>query len=315
MKNLFIASLMLCMGTVICSCNDDDNSPSKDNMPQNCFVEFRRITGTTGYSMDEGEMWMLMHEPGAYDERSRKAHPEYYDSVRSSIKHRPMAYENMRIVFHSVVSMDEPSWTWSDEERKYMGKYYDLTVKNTEKLSLSNQQWNEINAKRAAEGKDLAQLATFFNARIAGNVVVTADKTLFAMPAGQDLSSHFLVQGPSTCLPQGPMTAPKCLFWHTDEVEPKATSEFFVPDTWLQRNYAFWLKDIPEEQYDELTFTVSLPVVRDNWVRYFADDSSQQTERQKTLTATITVRFKRMSDFEQQLELRSKESADLLWRS
>lgn len=116
------------------------------------------------------------------------------------------------------------------------------------------------------EEKDLPW-PDFFAAYTNGEVSITCNKRLFGEEAGTNLEKYITVNMACQCLPTG-IEAPKMLYKFGEEI-PSEMNKFFVKGTWLQPKYYLQFKELPTEKYDDLTLTVTLPMIREH-VRDYA---------------------------------------------
>lgn len=127
--------------------------------------------------------------------------------------------------------------------------------------------------------KSLIEWPIFASAYINGEVSITCDKVLFGENPGTNLDKYFSVNkfyaendqfienAGFNCLPIG-IENPKMLYNFGEEI-PSDMDKFFVKGTWLQRKYYLQFKELPTEKYDELTLSVTFPMIREH-VRNYA---------------------------------------------
>lgn len=107
----------------------------------------------------------------------------------------------------------------------------------------------------------------FFTAYTDGDVVISCDKTLFGELPGTNLSKYFKILAPDMgCLPIG-IENPRLRCKFGDEI-PTNMVVFFENETWLQPKYYLELESQPSEKYDNLTFYLSIPMIREHLWEY-----------------------------------------------
>lgn len=131
-------------------------------------------------------------------------------------------------------------------------------------------------------------------AYINGEVTVTCDKALFGKTSGENLAQYFNVESRALFTPRGiENTVLTCIF---DEDAPKKVNEFFTNETWTEGVYILRFDSIPEEKYNELKLTVTMPLKLEHTHKYMLnklkgiDEKVEMTD--KTVSANFTARFK-----------------------
>ena len=131
-------------------------------------------------------------------------------------------------------------------------------------------------------------------AYINGEVTVTCDKTLFGKTSGENLAQYFNIESRALFTPRGiENTVLTCIF---DEDAPKKVNEFFTKETWTEGVYILRFDSIPEEKYNELKLTVTMPLKLEHTHKYMLnklkgiDEKVEMTD--KTVSASFTARFK-----------------------
>lgn len=111
----------------------------------------------------------------------------------------------------------------------------------------------------------------YYYAYIDGAPTITCDKTLFGLAPGTNLSNHIQIDndGELNCIPTG-IDNPKLLYKFGDEL-PDTMDKYFSDKSWIQRFYYLKFIDIPAEEYDELTFHVTFPMILEHTVDYAID--------------------------------------------
>lgn len=134
----------------------------------------------------------------------------------------------------------------------------------------------------------------FFTAYINNKVEITCDKTLFGLPAGENLIKHLKIIDNHTCQPIG--IVPPYSIIHCDEIENSIENSIFQDKAWLRFNYNIGFKNIPEEMYDVITFRLKLPIVKENASHYISSlmkgyESKPQYE-EITYESEVKIKFK-----------------------
>ena len=122
-----------------------------------------------------------------------------------------------------------------------------------------------------------AEWPDLFTAYTNGEVSITCDKVLYGEEPETNLDKYFSVNKVFVesgyiienreCLPVG-IENPKMLYNFGEEI-PSDMDKFFVKGTWLQPQYYLQFKELPTEKYDELTLSVTFPMIREH-VRNYA---------------------------------------------
>lgn len=140
-------------------------------------------------------------------------------------------------------------------------------------------------------------IISFLFAYIDGEPTITCDKTLFGLEPGTNLSSHFQVCNVSwpRSIPFG-IEEPDLLYKCGDGL-PVAMDKFFADKSWVRKFNCIELIDIPAEEYEELTFHVSFPMILEHTVEYAIDQYyGRRPERKftkKTFESDCRVVFSR----------------------
>lgn len=111
----------------------------------------------------------------------------------------------------------------------------------------------------------------YYYAYIDGEPTITCNKTLFGLAPGTNLSCHFRIgdNGYINCIPSG-IDNPGLLYGFGDEL-PDTMDKYYSDKSWIQRFYYLKFIDIPVEEYDELTFHVTFPMILEHTVDYAID--------------------------------------------
>lgn len=133
-----------------------------------------------------------------------------------------------------------------------------------------------------------------YSAYTNGEVTLTCDKTLWGEAPGTNLSKYFMTYGDyPSCLVVG-VESPRLLYGFGEEM-PTTMDALFPDEAWLlYRNY--WeMQTPPSEKYDELTFTLTMPVLIEHSRKYvyyqYMGMNLDSKYSEQTFTATCTMRF------------------------
>ena len=134
------------------------------------------------------------------------------------------------------------------------------------------------------------QWPNLFTAYTNGEVSITCDKVLFGEEPGTNLDKYFnvnkgLTDLDSRCLPVG-IENPRMLYNFGEEI-PSDMDKFFVKGTWLQPQYYLQFKDLPTEKYDELTLSVTFPMIREHVRNYAVAKYRGETVTSPKLTEDV----------------------------
>lgn len=121
--------------------------------------------------------------------------------------------------------------------------------------------------------EDNYQFPIFYSAYLTDDITITCDKKLFGKESGENLAQYFeLTQKIVRALPIG-IYSPKLLYSFFDE-QPRRLDKIFVKDAWLPSNiniYGYFdivLNATPEEKYDSITFTITMPIYKEYLTEY-----------------------------------------------
>lgn len=304
-RHLAIISLLL-TGLCLGSCYRDDPDPGFP--PANCFHDPSTLDRTYAYAMDSTDFYLFENYDSYYNLRYRESQgaKEVFDSMH--ITHRPMTYHDMRIFVKQGLRKTYTE-DISDEYQKW-------AVANSEKLCLTKEEEEKL-MQTVWKQKGLTYVVnnpSFVTSMLRGGTSITANRELFGLPAGTDIGSHFMVRGVNFCMPQGSISDYKFRFWYDEAPVAMSVPDYFATGTWLQLSYVFWLKDIPEEVYDEVTFTVTIPVINEYWKKYFCDALPEVPTLERALSASCTFHFGQLSDFEANYSRYKAENDQLEWK-
>ena len=106
----------------------------------------------------------------------------------------------------------------------------------------------------------------FYTAYTNGEVTITCDKTLFGEAPGTNLTHHFVINGSDGCIPVG-VESPELRYTFFDD-SATLMSERFPVGVWLQPKYSLQFKSFPEEKYDSLTLSLTMPLIIEHITEY-----------------------------------------------
>lgn len=159
----------------------------------------------------------------------------------------------------------------------------------------------------------------FCFASVEGAVTLTADKVLFGRVPGTDLSDCFKV---SAIFPPVRVEYPSYDVIDTEQ-SPVGLSlkEFFHEGIALSQArerdglYEVTFITKPEETYDDITFTISLPVKTYEYHAYLTKQSDELRASQFTMTGSATVYFGKTVQENLELNGHLPKTGDALWTS
>ena len=133
----------------------------------------------------------------------------------------------------------------------------------------------------------------FWTAYNNGEVTITCDKVLFGEEPGTNLSQYFNISGNGHCMPVG-IENPKMLYNYGEEL-PSLMCDFFKKEVWLEDEYCMSFVTEPEEKYDELTFSLTMPLKLEHVYEYSRDvyntGKAEMKFTEKTYISNCTVKF------------------------
>lgn len=106
----------------------------------------------------------------------------------------------------------------------------------------------------------------FFTAFIDGEIEITSDQILFGMEPGENLMPFMRVVNNNSCQPVG-IKEPYSMY-HQDEIEELSADKILCNESWLRFEYFLKFKDSPEEIYEEITFYLRMPMIKEHTMRY-----------------------------------------------
>lgn len=109
------------------------------------------------------------------------------------------------------------------------------------------------------------ELAAYIN----GDVKITADKTLFGKVPGSDLSQYFTFCSHNPYKVVGQISDSGTQVVDLLDNEDMSFSEFYTEKTWLVNYQTLKLNSFPEEDYNEIEFTIIMPVKKEYYLDNF----------------------------------------------
>ena len=237
---LFFMCLFMSLGFV--SCQDEEDNVLPDEIYVNReghLIDGGQIFDISLYCLENqhstiGEMW--------YD---------YYKRVKTVPDYESF---HLRLILNRTAGR----YVTDDKEEMYQIGQYELEYEK-EKSRFILDSYN--NYKENHPGG--LEWPTLFTAYVNGEVTITCDKVLFGKEPGEDLSQYFSVKSRTNCLPVG-IENPKLLYDFGDEI-PTEWSKLFVDGSWLQPEYRLVFAEQPGEKYEEITLSVSFPMIIENY--------------------------------------------------
>ena len=264
MKKSVLLFMCLFMSLGIVSCQDDDNNnilhDGLNANPEGMIINGGQISGISLYCLKNrycpvGETW--------YDYCKRVKTMPNYESF------------HLRL----ILNMNAGRYVTDDREEMYQieqNEHEYLKEKSRFILDSYN------NYKENHSGG--LEWPTLFTAYVNGEVTITCDKVLFGKKPGEDLGQYFSVKSRTNCLPAG-IENPILLYDFGEEI-PTEWSKLFVFGSWLQPEYRLVFAEQPDEKYEEITLSVSFPMIIENY-RNMAVDKYRGKEEGIKLTKHV----------------------------
>ena len=265
------AALMTAMGLGACS-SDDNSEPVTPRSEPNGEGEL-----LDGGRISKVGLYCLKDEP-MYD-----AWFNYYPKVKTLNDYSDMS--SLCIMLH------DEKWTYTTDNIEEMSAISTLEKKYfNEKSSFILEAYKQYKAsdffREASRNHDTKHLwgwPELFTAYTNGEVTITCDKTLFGETSGTNLAKHFVINGNSGCMPVG-VENPELRYTFFDD-QPTLMSECFPVGVWLQPKYSLQFQTYPEEKYDSITLSLTMPLIIEHTRDYAAavykgnNQSSKYTEQ------------------------------------
>lgn len=241
--------------TAFCSCQDDDSkrvTPAPDI--EGLLIDGGRIS--------KAGLYCLKSEP-MYD-----AWYNYYPKVKTLNDYSDMS--SLCLLLH------DEQWTYISDNIEEMSAIYSLEEAYwKKKSSFILEAYNQYKAsdfrREASRNNDTRHIwgwPYFFTAYTNGEVTITCDKTLFGETPGTNLTKHFVINGFNGCMPVG-VENPELRYTFFDD-QPTLMSERFPVGVWLQPEYRLQFQTFPEEKYDSITLSLTMPLIIEHTREYAA---------------------------------------------
>ena len=202
----------------------------------------------------------------------------------------------------SIKTIDSYSKMCLSIEEKF--KNYGLDVNDPDRIPVARMKNDYYRQKTAFiyreyqthMDKALNGWTYFLTAYVNGDVSITCDKVLWGEEAGTDLKKHFNIYSAAYCMPVG-IENPTLLYNYGEMQENMMNmSDFFPMEAWLQDSYEMYVSSEPEERYDEITFTLTLPVKIEHTydyilAKYRGNEDAELKTTEKVFTPQCTVKF------------------------
>jgi hypothetical protein len=239
--NKVIILLSICLCIFCQSCQDDDVEANTDEVKSGLYldsygklIDGGQISDVNLYCIENhrttiGELWY-----------------EYYPRVKTV-----QDYNSFKLCL--MLDRDAPVYTSSDKEEMF--SIYKIEAeyqRERSKFIMESYDKYKYSQKTDVEWPDL------FTAFINGDLSITCDKIIFGEQPGTNLISYFSVLYESPCVPIG-IENPKFLYDFGDD-KPTEAANLFINGTWLQTKYYLEFSKEPDEKYEELTLSISLPM-------------------------------------------------------
>lgn len=230
---------------ILCSCAQND-TPVRTLVPEEayCTVDGTVISGA--------KLYCVLFEKDNYSDVD-----EYYASTKTV-----SSYSDFFFLIKIEFKNPEFHFTDTDQDNKLQSELYSYLHTKADVIR-NDRNYHSKNGDNKGYGMD-----EFFSAYINGEVEITCDKTLFGLSPGENLVNKLKIIYNYTCQPIG-ITPPYSVI-HCDEIERSIKKSVFHDKAWLRLNYRLTFKDIPEEIYDEITFKLRLPIIKENASHYIS---------------------------------------------
>lgn len=284
-RNYLSLAMFLCVAVFVSSCNNGDGSVGVNSVPP--VIDSAEFNYTMFSCVGDSLDFKYLQNEGA--------------SVLD-VKRTPLNYDNM-VLFADFIPTHGGNFDAEDAialQNETIGTY----MHQNRQYILNNIEWAENH-------KIYPTSFLAFTSAIVGDVKISADKTLFGQEPGSNLSAHFNVWSPNACVITANFESPTIIY-NAKDYMPTAISEYFVKDSYLAHAYAFYLTDKPEEIYDEITFTITIPVedqyIYDYYHRLQSDPKAEMKIVKRDRVASAKVNFgqlSELSDFEKTYDKQS----------
>ena len=202
----------------------------------------------------------------------------------------------------SIKTIDDYSKMWLSIQEK--SESFELSINDLERMTTVGKMESDYYRQKTAficseynkhRDKALNGWTFFETAYINGEVSITCDKVLWGEEPGTDLKKHFYIYSAAYYMPVG-IENPKLLYNYGEMPENISMSDFFPMEAWLQYSYEMELISEPEERYDELTFTLTMPVKIEHThdyflAKYMGNEDAELKTTEEVFTSQCTVKF------------------------
>lgn len=111
-------------------------------------------------------------------------------------------------------------------------------------------------------------LDQFFTAYVDGEVEISCDKTLFGLSPGTNITKYLKIIYNYTCQPCGAVEPYSII--HCEDIEKSLKNSVFSDEAWVRFKYCFCFNEKPEEDYEDLTFHIKFPIIKESASLYFS---------------------------------------------
>ena len=270
-KYLFTLLAMLSMLMVSCN-NDSTVEPDIDGGEE-------KACDNLGFIADGGDiLGMKLSCEGIFVELGKKYAENFPDSILVVEDYTHFFFRinvDGRYYYYSP-----EQWDISKEKREYTNERSNFIVESY---------WKHHGNKEGIRYGWPSLYTAFTN----DEVTLTCDKTLFGKAPGENLTQYFKVPKIRFCMPVG-IDNP-VLKYDFNEIMPEVLSECFPKEVWIEGDYNFEFIDFPEEKYDELTFTLTMPLtiedLQQTVLKRRNDSNCAPIRENKVFTSKCTIRF------------------------
>lgn len=271
MDKRFFAAIALIAAVTMVSCNDDNDEGSNNGVNIDSFGLL-----LDGGSIKSISLYCLERGVSTYDEPTIF---QYYQKVKTF---NDFSQIDFRIMLnwsgHSNQGNQDTLYARELIENEYdrqKSGFLQTAYKKYEKYAKNG--W-----------------PTFLTAYVNGQVTLTCDKDLYGEKAGADISKYFSIFGKSYCIPQG--IEEPIMRYNFCDVQPTVMSNYFINKSWLQPEYYnIYPLQNPAEKYDEIVFTLTMPmIVESTWdyaVAKYSGLNEDVKRTEKIFTTECTIKF------------------------
>lgn len=206
------------------------------------------------------------------------------------------------------------SWNHGDDKKdvQEFQETYSKELSNARNSTQYNNRRRYVNAQmdeaRKRRLEYIYYIYEWLDARVETGIKVTADKPLFGRVPGTNLADFFSASAyicfDSKTDPEVSYTSTNYIIYSYPDfevvkafsaVQPASNlTELFLPHTAAVPRCIVQLNKIPDEEYDEITFTFSLPLSGESLLNYSTVPISKPYDKtiNKTLQGSVTVSFR-----------------------